>query len=55
MSRNYKTLRKKKIGSTLFDINHSKILFDPPPSVMEIKAEINKRELIKRKGFCTAK
>ena len=38
---------------TLFDINHSKSLFDPPPRVMEIK--INKWDLIKLQGFCTAK
>ena len=38
---------------TLFDINHSKILFVPPPRVMEIK--INKWDLIKLKDFCTAK
>ena len=25
-----------------FDINHSKILYDPPPRVMEIKTKINK-------------
>ena len=25
------------IGSTLFDINHSTILSDPPPRLMEIK------------------
>ena len=30
-------LLEENIGSTLFDINHSKIFFDPPPRVMEIK------------------
>ena len=30
------------IGKTLFDINHSKIFFDPPPRVTEIKTKINK-------------
>ena len=35
-ARNYKALRRN-IGSTLFDINHIKILFDPPPRVMKIK------------------
>ena len=39
----------------LFDINHSKIFFDPPPRVMEIKTKINKRDLIKLKSFCTSK
>ena len=31
------------------DINHSKILYDPPPRVMEIKSKINKWDLIKLK------
>ena len=48
-------LLEKNIGRTLFDINHSKILFDPPPRVTEIKAKINKWELIKHKCFRTAK
>ena len=39
----------------LFDINHSKILFDPLPRVMEIKTKINKWDLIKLKSFCSAK
>ena len=43
------------MGRTLFDINHSKIFFDPPPRVMKIKTKINKRGLIKPKSFCTAK
>ena len=43
------------MGSTLFDIHHSKILFDPPTRVTEIKTEINKWDLIKLKSFCTAK
>ena len=33
---------EENIGRTLSDINHSKILYDPPPRVMEIKAKINK-------------
>ena len=38
---------------TLDDINQSKILYDPPLTVTEIK--INKWDLIKFKSFCTAK
>ena len=45
----------ENIGKTLSDINHSKILYDPPPSVMEIKAKINKWDLIKLKSFCMMK
>ena len=50
-----KLLEKKKIGKALSDINHSKILHDPPPRVMEIKAKINKQDLIKLKSFCIMK
>ena len=48
-------LLEESIGRTLYDINHSKILFDPPPREMEIKAKINKWDLMKRKSFCTTK
>ena len=48
-------LLEKNIGRTLFDINHSKIFFNPPPGVMKIKAKINKWDLIKLESFCTAK
>ena len=41
------------MGKTLSDINHSKILYDSPPREMEIKAKINKWDLIKLKRFCT--
>ena len=34
-------LLEENIGRTLFDINHSKICFDPPPREMEIKTKIN--------------
>ena len=43
------------MGKTLSDINHSKILYDPPPRVMEIKAKINNWDLIKLKSFCITK
>ena len=48
-------LLEENIGRTLFDINHSKIFFDPPPRVMEVKPKINKWDLMKLKSFCTAK
>ena len=48
-------LLEKNIGKTLSDINHSRILYDPPSRVMEIKAKINKCDLIKLKSFCTMK
>ena len=48
-------LLEKNIGKTLSDINHSKILYGPPPRVMEIKAKINDWDLIKLKSFCTMK
>ena len=44
---------EENIGKTLSDINHSRILYDPPPRVMEIKAKLNKWDLIKLKRFCT--
>ena len=42
-------------GKTLSDINHSRILYDPPPRILEIKTKINKWGLIKIKSFCTTK
>ena len=48
-------LLEENIGRTLCDINHSKILCDPPPREMEIKTQINKWDLMKLKSFCTAK
>ena len=48
-------LLEENIGKTLSDINHSRILYDPPPRVMEKKAKINKWDLIKLKSFCTTK
>ena len=48
-------LLEENIGRTLYDINHTKILFDPPPREMDIKTKINKWDLMKLKSFCTAK
>ena len=48
-------LLEQNIGKTLSNVNHSRILYDPPPRVMEIKAKINKWDLIKLKSFCTIK
>ena len=46
-------LLEENIGKTLSDINHSRILYDTPPRILEIKAKINKLDLIKIKSFCT--
>ena len=48
-------LLEENLGRTLFDINHSKIFFDPPPTVIEIRSKINKWDLMKLKSFSTAK
>ena len=48
-------LLEGNIGRTLSDINHSKILYNSPPRVMEIKTKINKWNLIKLKSFYTTK
>ena len=48
-------LLEENIGKTLSNIKHSRILYDPPPRVMEIKAKINTWDLIKCKSFCTMK
>ena len=48
-------LLEKNIGKTLSNINHSRILYDPPPRILEIKEKINKWNLIKIKTFCITK
>ena len=48
-------LLEENIGRTLNDINQSKILYDAPPRVTEIKTKVNKWDLTKLKSFCTAK
>ena len=42
-------LLEENIGKTLSDIHHSRILNDPPPRILEIKAKINKWDLMKQK------
>ena len=44
-------LLEENIGRTLDDINQSKILYDTPPRVIEIKTKVNKWDLIKLKSF----
>ena len=48
-------LLEKNIGKTLSNINHSRILYDPSPRILEIKAKTSKWDLIKIKSFCTTK
>ena len=48
-------LSEENIGRTLDDINQSKILYDPPLRLTEIKSKVNKGDMIKLKSFCTAK
>ena len=48
-------LLEEIIGKTLSDINHRKILYGPPPRILEIKAKMNKWDLVKLKSFCTTK
>ena len=44
-------LLQENIGRTLDDINQSKILYDPPPKVMETKTKVNKWDVVKLKNF----
>ena len=48
-------LLEDNIGKTLSDINHSRIIYDSPPRILDIKAKIKKWDLMKRKSFCTTK
>ena len=48
-------LLEENIGKTLSDINHSRILYDPPSRILEIKVKINKWDLSKIKCFCKTK
>ena len=46
-------LLEENRGRTLFDINYSRIFFDPPPRVIKVKR--NKWDLIKLKSFFCSK
>ena len=46
---------EENVGRTLSDINHSKILYEPPNRIMAIKTKISKWDLINLKSFCTSK
>jgi len=46
---------EENIGKTLSNIHHSRILYDPPPRILEIKAKINKWDLIKLKASAQQK
>ena len=48
-------LLEEIIGTTLNDINQSKIFYNPPPTAIEIKTKTNKWDLINLKSFCIAK
>ena len=48
-------LLEENIDKTLSNINHSRILYDPHPRILETKAKINKWDLMKLKSFCTTK
>ena len=46
---------EENIDKTLSNVNHRRILYEPPPRILKIKAKINKWDLIKLKSFCTTK
>ena len=48
-------LLEENVGKTLSDKDHSRVLYDPPPRILEIKAKINKWDLNKVKSFCIMK
>ena len=49
------SILEENIGKILSNINHSRILYDPPPRILEIKAKVNKWDLVKIKSLCTTK
>ena len=53
INRNYKTSRRTQ--AKLSDTNHNRILYDPPPRILEIRTKVNKWGLIKLRSVCTTK
>ena len=49
------TIKQRKTGRTLLDINHGNVSLVPPPKVMKIKTKIDTWDLVKLRNFCTAK
>ena len=48
-------LLEENIGKTLSNINHSRILYDPPPRIFGEKSKNKQMDLIKIRSFCTTK
>ena len=48
-------LLEENISKTFSDINHSNVFLGQSPKTKEIKAKVNKWDLIKLISFCTAK
>ena len=46
---------EEKAGKNLSDLGHSNFLLNTSPEARETKANMNHRDLIKIKSFCTAK
>ena len=44
-------IKEENICSIHFDINYSKVLYDSPPRVIEIKTRIDKWDLVKLKSL----
>ena len=44
-------LLEENIGKKLSDVNHSRILYDPPPNIIEIKAKVNILDILNLKAF----